>query len=37
MSLDGLERAEQADGFGRIKRGETEDDAMLTSMISLYR
>jgi vitamin B12/bleomycin/antimicrobial peptide transport system ATP-binding/permease protein len=30
MSLDGLERAEQADGFGRIKRGETEGDAVLT-------
>ena len=30
MSLDGLERAEQADGFGRIKRGETEGDAMLS-------
>ncbi|MGY4510607.1 ABC transporter ATP-binding protein/permease [Bradyrhizobium sp. USDA 3650] len=29
MSLDGLERAEQGDGFGRIKRGETSDDAML--------
>lgn len=24
MSLDGLERAEKGDGFGRIKRGETE-------------
>src|ERR1700730_11508237 len=30
MSLDVLERAEQAEGFGRIKRGETEGDAMLT-------
>src|SRR6202795_1049830 len=30
MSLDGLERAEQADGFGRIKLCETEGDAMLT-------
>src|SRR5882724_8519681 len=30
MSLDGLERAEQGDGIGRIKRGETEGDAMLT-------
>jgi len=30
MSLDGLERAEQADGFGRIQRGETEGEAMLT-------
>src|SRR5437879_12416051 len=29
MSLDGLERAEQGDGLGRIKRGETHDDAML--------
>ena len=27
MSLDGLERAEQGDGIGRIKRGETEGDA----------
>src|SRR5262249_28079055 len=30
MSLDGLERAEQADHFGRIKRGETDGDAMLS-------
>jgi putative ATP-binding cassette transporter len=30
MSLDGLERAEQGDGFGRIERGETEGDAMLS-------
>jgi putative ATP-binding cassette transporter len=30
MSLDGLERAEQGDGIGRIKRGETEGDAMLS-------
>ena len=30
MSLDGLERAEQADGFGRIKHGETTGEAMLT-------
>src|SRR3954449_4183779 len=30
MSLDGLERAEQAGGFGRIKRGETDGDAMLS-------
>jgi vitamin B12/bleomycin/antimicrobial peptide transport system ATP-binding/permease protein len=30
MSLDGLERAELGDGVGRIKRGETEGDAMLT-------
>ena len=30
MSLDGLERAEQGDGFGRIKRGETEGEAMLS-------
>lgn len=29
MSLDGLERAETGDGFNRIKRGETEGDAML--------
>src|SRR6266567_2170401 len=29
MSLDGLERAEQGDGFGRIERGETSNDAML--------
>ncbi|MGY8679012.1 ABC transporter ATP-binding protein/permease [Bradyrhizobium sp. UFLA05-153] len=29
MSLDGLERAEQGDGIGRIKRGDTDDDAML--------
>jgi len=29
MSLDGLERAEQGDGFGRIQRGETEGEAML--------
>jgi putative ATP-binding cassette transporter len=29
MSLDGLERAEQSDGFGRIKRAETEGEAML--------
>jgi putative ATP-binding cassette transporter len=30
MSLDGLERAERGDGFGRIKLGETEGDAMLS-------
>ena len=30
MSLDGLERAERGDGIGRIKRGETEGDAMLS-------
>jgi putative ATP-binding cassette transporter len=30
MSLDGLERAEQAEGLGRIKRGETEGEAMLS-------
>ncbi|HEU0084655.1 MAG TPA: SbmA/BacA-like family transporter, partial [Bradyrhizobium sp.] len=30
LSLDGLERAEQGDKFGRIQRGETEGDAMLT-------
>lgn len=29
MSLDGLERAEQGDGIGRIKRGETGNEAML--------
>ena len=29
MSLDGLERAEKGDGFGRIKRGETASEAML--------
>ena len=29
MSLDGLERAEKGDGIGRIKRGETEGEAML--------
>ena len=30
MSLDGLERAEIGDGVGRIKRGETAGDAMLS-------
>src|SRR3954465_7943208 len=30
MSLDGLERAERGDKFGRIQRGETKGDAMLT-------
>src|SRR3978361_1337968 len=30
MSLDGLERAERGDGIGRIQRGETEGDAMLS-------
>ena len=30
MSLDGLERAERGDGFGRIKHGETEGEAMLS-------
>ena len=30
MSLDGLERAERGDGVGRIKRGETEGDAILS-------
>jgi putative ATP-binding cassette transporter len=30
MSLDGLERAERGDGIGRIKRGETKGDAMLS-------
>ncbi|HXI08584.1 MAG: ABC transporter ATP-binding protein/permease [Bradyrhizobium sp.] len=29
MSLDGLERAEKGDGIGRIKRGETTNEAML--------
>jgi vitamin B12/bleomycin/antimicrobial peptide transport system ATP-binding/permease protein len=29
MSLDGLERAEKGEGFGRIKRGETKGEAML--------
>ncbi|MBB3397417.1 ABC transporter ATP-binding protein/permease [Rhizobium sp. BK060] len=30
MSLDGLERAEQSNDLGRIKRGETEGDVMLS-------
>src|SRR6202012_2033084 len=30
MSLDGLERAEEGGGLGRIQRGETEGEAMLT-------
>src|ERR1700748_2695481 len=30
MSLDALERAERGDGFGRIKRGETTGEAMLS-------
>jgi len=30
MSLDGLERAERGAGIGRIKRGETQGDAMLS-------
>ncbi|WP_431321503.1 ABC transporter ATP-binding protein/permease [Rhizobium sp. YTU87027] len=30
MSLDGLERAEQSNALGRIKRGETEGDVMLS-------
>ncbi|ULJ74020.1 ABC transporter ATP-binding protein/permease [Rhizobium gallicum] len=30
MSLDGLERAEQSNALGRIKRGETEGDTMLS-------
>src|SRR5436305_7291921 len=30
MSLDALERAEQGDKVGRIQRGETEGEAMLT-------
>ena len=37
MSLDGLERAEQSDAFGRIRRGETEGDAMLSLTISPCR
>src|SRR6201747_2712907 len=30
MSLDGLERAERGDGVGRIQRGETKGDAILS-------
>jgi putative ATP-binding cassette transporter len=30
MSLDGLERAERGDGFGRIQRGDTGGDTMLS-------
>ena len=30
MSLDGLERAERGDGVGRIKRGETTGEAVLS-------
>jgi putative ATP-binding cassette transporter len=30
MSLDGLERAERGDGFGRIQRGETTGKTMLS-------
>ncbi|MGJ5092101.1 ABC transporter ATP-binding protein/permease [Bradyrhizobium oligotrophicum] len=30
MSLDALERAERGDGIGRIKRGDTAGDAMLS-------
>jgi len=30
MSLDGLERAERGDGIGRIKRGETGGEAILS-------
>jgi putative ATP-binding cassette transporter len=30
MSLDGLERAERGDGFGRIQRGETKGKSMLS-------
>jgi putative ATP-binding cassette transporter len=30
MSLDGLERAERGDGIGRIQRGETEGEAVLS-------
>jgi vitamin B12/bleomycin/antimicrobial peptide transport system ATP-binding/permease protein len=32
MSLDGLERAEQGDGIGRIKRGETEMGGPMLSL-----
>ena len=35
MSLDGLERAERGDGIGRIQRGETEGEAMLSLQGSL--
>jgi putative ATP-binding cassette transporter len=30
MSLDGLERAERGDGVGRIQRGETDGEAMMS-------
>lgn len=30
MSLDGLERAEESESFGRIRRGETQNGAMLS-------
>ncbi|MET3596541.1 putative ATP-binding cassette transporter [Mesorhizobium shonense] len=30
MSLDGLERAERSEAFGRIRHGKTEDGAMLS-------
>src|SRR6202051_2775605 len=30
MSLDGLERAERGDGVGRIERGETDGEAMMS-------
>ncbi|MEI9411709.1 ABC transporter ATP-binding protein/permease [Mesorhizobium salmacidum] len=30
MSLDGLERAEESDALGRITRGQTKDDTMLS-------
>src|SRR5258708_40310694 len=30
MSLDGLERAERGDGFGRIQRGETEGGTIMS-------
>src|SRR4030088_1280231 len=30
MSLDGLERAERGDGFGRIQHGETDGDTVLS-------
>src|SRR5258705_2139115 len=35
MSLDGLERAERGDGFGRIQRGETEVGGPMLSLNDL--
>ncbi|QOZ50193.1 ABC transporter ATP-binding protein/permease [Bradyrhizobium sp. CCBAU 53338] len=35
MSLDGLERAEQGDGLGRIKRGETGNQTMMLELNDL--